>query len=102
MPGFWLKSLLNQHSQAAVHADATVESWKLGGLQTCLRDTQTGLDAKGVTKQLRLPAILLFQNWSLLFIFFFLLLPSLRVWLPGLLFDHPPSLPFFFFFTSLL
>jgi hypothetical protein len=30
MPGFWLKSLSNQHSQAAVHADATVESWKPG------------------------------------------------------------------------
>jgi hypothetical protein len=29
----------------------------------CVKETQTGLDAKGQTEQLRLPEILLFQSW---------------------------------------
>jgi hypothetical protein len=33
--------------------------------------------------------------------FFLIFPPSLRVWLSGLLFDHPPSLSFFHFFSLL-
>jgi hypothetical protein len=32
----------------------------------------------------------------------FFLIPSLRAWQPGLLLDHPPSLPFFSFFLFFL
>jgi hypothetical protein len=55
------------------------------------RHTQTGLDAKELTaEQLRLQFYC-----SKIGDFFF---PSLRDLLPGLLFDHPPSLSFFFSF----
>jgi hypothetical protein len=60
------------------------------------RYKQTGLDAKGVTsEQLKLQ----FYFFRTGFFFFFFCL-SLRVWLSGLLFDHPPSLPFVHFFLS--
>jgi hypothetical protein len=60
------------------------------------RHRQTGLDAKEVTsEQIRLQVYC--SRIGDLFFF-----PSLRVWLSGLVFDHPPSLPFFHFFLFFL
>jgi hypothetical protein len=58
------------------------------------RHRQPGLDVIGVTsEQLRLQ-FYCFRTGDIFFS------PSLRIWLSGLLFDHQPSLPFFFTFFS--
>jgi hypothetical protein len=67
------------------------------------RHTQIGLDTNELaSEQLKLQFYYSRTGDFFFFNFNFNFFPSLRNLLPGLLFDHPPSLPFFSLFLSTL